>query len=114
MAFNVAKCKVMHTGFNNPCHIYTVKGQQLGVIEERDIGVRVTKTIRETAQCAKAARTASLVLGQLGRPFHFRDRHVFVQLYMQYISPHSDFATPDSSPWTDRDKTNAWKKCKKK
>jgi hypothetical protein len=50
----------MHRGFNNPCHIYTVKGQQLGVTEEeRDIGVREKKndlgisTVRKSSKDSK-------------------------------------------------------------
>ncbi len=49
MAFNVKKCKVLHLGFNNPGHVYTMRGQAL----------------EETAQCAKAARTAQTVLSRM-------------------------------------------------
>ena len=49
--------------------------------EERDLGVTRTSKLKPSVQCAKAARTAQMVLGQITRAFHFRDKHVFVQLY---------------------------------
>ena len=49
--------------------------------EERDLGVTMTSKLKPSVQWAKAARTAQMVLGQITRAFHFRDKHVFVQLY---------------------------------
>jgi hypothetical protein len=95
MAFNVAKCKIMHLGHDNLGHTYTMNGQQLGKRdEERDIGVTVTRSLKPTAQCMKAARTASTVLGQISRALHFRDRHVFIRLHIQCMRPHLEFAAP--------------------
>ena len=64
----------------------------------------VTCDLMPTVQCSKAARTAQLVLGQLSRAFHFRDRHVFVRLYKQYVRPHLEFRMQAWAPWTDADK----------
>jgi hypothetical protein len=105
MDFNVAKCKVMHLGFNNPCHSYSMNGQVLEESSvERDIGVEMMKSLKPSAQCAKAARAAQTVLSQLTRAFHYRDKHVYVRLYMQYVRPHLEFASPAWSPWTEADK----------
>jgi hypothetical protein len=105
MAFNISKCKVMHLGPKNPCHTYTMSGTALSTTtEERDIGVTVSSNLRPGAQCAKAARKASAVLGQISRAFHFRDRHTFLNLYKQYVRPHLEFAVQAWSPWTQQDK----------
>ena len=105
MEFNIKKCKVMHLGHNNTKQVYTMKGQQLEVTEEeRDIGVTMSKNLKPSAQCAKAARTAQTVLAQISRAFHFRDRHIFVRLYVQYVRPHLEFAGPAWSPWLEADK----------
>jgi hypothetical protein len=56
--------------------------------EEKDIGVTVTTNLKPSAQCARAAKTAQTVLGQISRAFHYRDRLVFVKLYQQYVRPH--------------------------
>jgi hypothetical protein len=105
MEFNVKKCKVMHFGFNNPAQSYRMEDQQLEVTEEeRDIGVSVTRTLKPSAQCAKAAKMAQSVLSQVSRAFHFRDRHIFLRLYIQYIRPHLEFAAAAWSPWHESDK----------
>jgi hypothetical protein len=81
MAFNVKKCKIMHMGRNSLKSEYTMSGEQLEVTkEERDIGVTITSNLKPAAQCAKAARAAQLVLGQITRAFKYRDKTVFVHL----------------------------------
>ena len=105
MAFNVKKCKVMHIGNKNPNHQYSMGNQQLETTEEeRDIGVIMSSNLKPTAQCNKAARTAKTVLGQISRAFHYRDRHVFMRLYTQYVRPHLEFSTQAWAPWTEGDK----------
>ena len=105
MAFNVKKCKVMHFGHNNPGSIYTMNGLALEETkEEKDVGVTVSNNLKPAAHCARAARTARAVLGQIARAFHYRDRHVFVRLYVQYVRPHLEFSTPVWSPWSAGDK----------
>jgi hypothetical protein len=114
MAFNVAKCKIMHFGHENPGFEYTMSGQKLDTTgEERDIGVMVTKNPRPSAQCAKAARTATTVLSQLRRAFHFRDRHIFVRLYTQYVRPIWNLPRR-LGPRGHRQTKNAWKESRRK
>ena len=60
--------------------------------------------MKPSAQCAVAARTAQGVLGQITRAFHYRDRHVFMRLYKQYVRPHLEFSTQAWAPWTKADK----------
>jgi len=106
MEFNVAKCKVLHLGGRNPKHVYTMGGEELKeTSSEKDIGVYVTHKLKPAEQCRAAARTAQAVLGQLTRAFHYRDRHVFVRLYKQYVRPHLEFCTPAWSPWNEEDKS---------
>jgi len=44
------------------------------------------------------------VLSQISRAFHYRDRNVFLRLYIQYVRPHLQFASPAWSPWLEADK----------
>jgi len=105
MQFNVSKCKVMHMGHANPKFSYSMNGQELEETEEeRDIGVVISSNMKPSAQCAVAARTAQGVLGQITRAFHYRDRHVFMRLYKQYVRPHLEFSTQAWAPWTEADK----------
>jgi len=106
MKFNIKKCKVVHIGHGNPEHRYEMGGERLAAAaEEVDIGITMTRNLKPSQQCAKAARTAQAVLGQLARAFHYRDRHIFIRLYGQYVRPHLEFAVPAWSPWqaADRD-----------
>ena len=105
MAFNLAKCKVMHIGHRNPRYEYSMQNTPLEVTEEeRDLGVITSSKLKPGAQCTKAAKTAQAVLGQIARAFHFRDRHIFLQLYITYVRPHLEFAGQAWSPWTAADK----------
>jgi hypothetical protein len=59
MAFNVKKCMVMHFGANNPHYPYDMNGEILQETrEERDIGKRVSCSLKPAAQCSKAAQMA--------------------------------------------------------
>ena len=105
MKFNTGKCKVMHVGNSNQEIQYTMGGTVLESTEaERDIGVLVSSSMKPTKQCQKAAQTASSVLGEITRAFHYRDRKTFVKLYKQYVRPHLEFAVTAWSPWTEADK----------
>jgi len=94
----------MHIGKNNLQQDYVMGGQVLETTtEERDIGVTVTANLKPAAQCAKAARTASVVLGQIGRASHYRDKTTFGRLYKQYVRQHLEFACQAWSPWLQKD-----------
>ena len=105
MQFNVKKCKVMYVGHGNIKQPYVMNGHVLEeTSEERDVGVVVSNTLKPGPQCARAARTAAAVLGQITRAFQYRDRHVFIRLYKQYVLPHLEFSVQAWSPWTEADK----------
>jgi hypothetical protein len=58
-------------------------GHRLEEVEsERDKGVMISNTLKPAAQCARAAGTERTVLGQISKAFHYRDKKVFVKLYM--------------------------------
>jgi hypothetical protein len=80
-------------------------GQQLEATrEEKDLGVIVSENLKPAAQCAKAAKTAKTVLGQIARAFQYWDRTIFPQLYKQNVRPHLEFMVQAWSPWLQADK----------
>ena len=94
----------MHVGLHNPGHVYYMNGVRLEASEkERDVGVTISSSLKPAQQCQKAAQTASAVLSQITRAFHYRDRHVFLSLYQQYVRPHLEFAVAAWAPWTQAD-----------
>ena len=86
MTFNISKCKVLHTGHRNLRFDYKMNGQLLAkVAMEKDVGIHITNTLKPTEHCKVAARTAMKVLFQLLRAFTYRDKKVFLKLYITYV-----------------------------
>ena len=86
MEFNVNKCKVLHLGKKNNEFEYYMNGSLLASVDqERDIGVIVEKSLKPSLQCAEAAKKAMVVLGQITRAFQYRDRYIFLKLYVQFV-----------------------------
>ena len=102
MAFNVAKCNVLDLGRHNPSHDYTMGGIPIPtLVVEKDLGILVTNTLSLSKQCAKAARKARDVLYNISRSQaqgHYRDHHIFVCLYKQYVTCLLEYASPAWSP----------------
>ena len=89
---------------NNPGYTYSMGGVELTTVdEEKDVGVTVYKSLKPGRHCKRAADTATGVLRQIQNNFHFRDRHIFIKLYKQYVRPHLEFATPAWNPWLQKD-----------
>jgi hypothetical protein len=40
----------------------------------------------------------------MARAFHYRDRNIYLRLYVQYVRPHLEFASSAWSPWAEVDK----------
>lgn len=99
MLFNIQKCKVMHIGAKNPSFKYNMNGIDLEVVrEEKDVGVVTTDSLKFRRHCEEAVRRANAVLTQISRSFHYRDRHTFRKLYVQYVRPHLEYASPVWNP----------------
>jgi hypothetical protein len=104
MQFNASKCKVLHLGRENQRYAYSMNGTILETTDcEKDVGVCISKDLKPSIQCSKAAGKASTVLGMMARAFHFRDKVTWVKLYKTYVRPHLEYASPAWSPWTRKD-----------
>jgi hypothetical protein len=85
----------MHVGRNNQGFDYYMNGVKLTVVEEeKDVGITVQNNLKPAKHCQRVAATAMEVLKQLAKNFHYRDKKIFLKLYMQYVRPHVEFATP--------------------
>ena len=109
MSFNELKCKIMHIGRNNPHYYYYMGGYAPGgtvleeVQEEKDLGVMISNSLKPYAQCAKAAKTANSVLGQMSRSFHYRDKDTWIRLYKIFVRPHLELCVQAWCPWYVKD-----------
>ena len=105
MSFNAEKCKIMHLGNRNPQAKYVMDGVELGTTtEERDLGIRITNTMKPSRQCAVAAKSANFALSQIQRSFHFRRKRDLVPLYKTFVRPKLEFGVAAWNPWTEADK----------
>ena len=104
MDFNVDKCHIMHIGPKNKEFQYTMGGEELKSSEfEKDIGVLIQRNLRPSLQCAKAAKTANMVLGQIARAVSYRDKVTFPKLFCTYVRPHLEYCAQAWSLWTKGD-----------
>ena len=104
MQFNIEKCKVMHVGNHNIQFPYKMDGILLEKCEvEKDLGVHISRGLKPSTQCQKAAAKANQTLGQIARAFHYRNKEVFGRLIKMYVRPLLEYAVAVWSPWTDQD-----------
>ena len=104
MLFNMEKCHVLHAGRHKHHFEYELGGGVLEVAKaEKDVGVMVTADLKPSVQCAKVAKKANLVLGQLARGVTYRDKVTFIRLYQVFVLPHLCYCAPAWSPYTRAD-----------
>ena len=73
------------------------------VQEEKDIGIMISNSLKPYSQCAKAARIANAVLGQMSRSFHYKDKETWIRLYKIFVRPHLELSVQAWSPWYVKD-----------
>ena len=94
----------MHFGKHNIRQHYTMGGHRLEASrQEKDLGVIIEDNLKPSAQCAKAAAKANMVLGQLTRGCTWRDPENLTRLYKVYVRPHLEYAQSSWSPWSQAD-----------
>lgn len=66
MAFNVKKCKVLHIGYNNVNHVYSMNGEDLqSVTKETDFDVTISSNLKPSKQGVSAVNKANITLGMI-------------------------------------------------
>ena len=105
MLFNMDKCQVIQAGRQNHHFECMWGGRVLEVTEaEKDVGVMITSNLKPSVQCARVAKKANSVLGQLARGVTYRDKVTFVRLYQVFVLPHLSYSAPAWAPFTIADK----------
>ena len=59
----------------------------------------IQNSLKPGLQCKQMAKRANIILGQICRAFHFRDRHIFIKLYKRYVRVHLEYCSPAWAPW---------------
>ena len=107
MKLNSGKCEVMHVGGRNNHFTYTMHGFAPGgtvlesVDEEKDVGVKISNTLKPSSLCQAAALKANQIVGQMS--FTYRDKYNWIRLYKVYVRPNLEYAVQAWSPWNQKD-----------
>ena len=93
LTFNVAKCKVIHFGHNNPETPYFMQGRELSKVEEEcDLGVIFERDMKFSKHISTKVNKANSILALVKNSFSFMDKHMFMRLYTALVRPHVEFA----------------------
>ncbi|GAB0185401.1 hypothetical protein GRJ2_001005400 [Grus japonensis] len=92
MKFNKAKCKVLHMGWGNPKHNYSLGGEWIeNSPEEEDLGVLMDEKLNMSWRCALAAQKSNRVLGCIKSSVTSRSREGILPLYSTLVRPHLQY-----------------------
>ncbi|CAM5106410.1 unnamed protein product [Eretmochelys imbricata] len=104
MKLNVDKCKVMHTGKNNPNDTYSTMGANLATTnQEKDLGVIVGSSLKTSTQCAAAVKKANGMLGIIKKGIESKMENILLPLYKSMVHPHLEYCIQMWSPHLKKD-----------
>ena len=96
------KCKVLHTGKYNPCHVYYTNNsysESLTVSNsERDLGVVSDSFLNFDLHINGCISRANRVLGIIHRSFSYLDKRMFILLYKTIVRPILEYGNSIWSP----------------
>ena len=73
---------MLHFGYKNVSNIYSLGDDVINAEnEEKDLGVKVSDTLKPSSQCIAAAKSANKTLGMIKRTFVNRDGKIILILY---------------------------------
>ena len=103
LKFNVDKFKVMQVAHAGQ-HQYVLDGVKLQeVLQERDLGVEVSSSLKPSLQCTNAAAKAMQVLGIIKRYFVMHDEEDFRLLFNGYVRPYLEYCVQVWNPYLKKD-----------
>nr|VZH92765.1 unnamed protein product [Spirometra erinaceieuropaei] len=107
--FNVDKCVILRlrtrqTSKEDDSFQYVLGGQSLSnVVEQKDLGVLMTSSLKPSSQCQRAAKSAIRVLFALRRGFVQIDKELFGKTYGAFVRSHLEYAVQAWRPWLKKD-----------
>ncbi len=78
----------MHIGIDNDNGKYLMNGVELSVTNtEKDFGVMISDDLKTSNQCSKVVKTASKLVGFIGRTFEHKSGKDILTLYSSLVRP---------------------------
>ena len=104
MSFNVNKCKIMHLGYNNPKHEYSLDDIALAeTVKERDLGVLIDNELKFSQHIKSIVAKANRMIGLIKISFESVDKDMFKTLYNALIRPLLEYCVHAWSPHMEGD-----------
>ncbi|BHF63568.1 hypothetical protein SprV_0200656200 [Sparganum proliferum] len=107
--FNVDKCVVLRlrtkkTSKEDDSFQYVLGGQPLSNgMEQKDLGVLMTPSLKSSPKCQRAAKSAIRVLFALRREFVQIDKELSGKTYGAFVRSHLEYAIQAWRPWLKKD-----------
>ena len=104
MEFNLAKCKILHTGRVDSEIVYEMDGHRLDRIEkEKDLGVIINNKLSSSDQVVDSRKRALRMLGAINRNVSYKSEEVITKLYCAYVRPLLEYCVQAWSPTYEKD-----------
>ena len=104
MSFNVNKCKIMHLGYGNAKHDYSLDGTVLSeTTAEKDLGVLIDNELKFSKHIRSKVSQANRLIGLIKISFESIDEDMFKNLYNTLIRPLLEYCVQAWSPHLRKD-----------
>ena len=103
LEFNVKKCKLLHTTFNNnPNNIYYLDGNVMDTSDqEKDLGVLTTRKLLWNDQINSCINKSSQMICFITRNLIIREKSLMLRIYKTLIRPNLEYCVQLWSPAPD-------------
>ena len=104
MKFHPKKCKILHFGHNNKRSDYFLKGERIkDDNEEKDLGVIITKDMKQKRHVAEIAKKGNKILGMIRRTITCKNVQNIMNFYKTLVRPILDFCSGIWNPYLKQD-----------
>ena len=104
MKFHPKKCKILHFGHNNKRSDYFLKGERIkDDNEEKDLGVIITKDMKQKRHVAEIAKKGNKILGMIRRTITCKNVQNIMNFYKTLVRPILDFFSGIWNPYLKQD-----------
>jgi ribonucleases P/MRP protein subunit RPP40 len=104
ISINAEKCSVLHIGKDNPMSMYYVNDVAItSKSVERDLGYMLSVDLKPSAHIQSIVGKSLLKANLIFKVFHCKDVEFLVKMYIIYIRPILEYASPVWSPYLLQD-----------